>query len=1023
MGEKSINISLCAFTALLLIITTVGQALSQTALSSDSDNLDYSSLVRSGSVEVWQDDFHNVSKIDAGLSQHIVVNTTIGTVSMENTYPAWVDPSFSRMKQISVFNSGQETFHDYDINMTILYDTDMQVDFDDLRFTNGTGAQLPYYKLNTVNGVSCQVLVKIQTLSPGQSMIYMFYGNPSATNQSSFPSIFSWKDRTRPDTMVSFKAASEGAWDPDVIYGQNRFLVTWEERVGPEDINLPLPHYERTIPGVIHGRTYNSDGTNPNPTNNTDIDVSDPISTTYHAENPCNAFGAGNFFVVWEENPANQPLNRFKSDIKGALVTASGNVTLRFTICSTGTEYGQYDPQVAFDSMNNRFLVVWADARYGTSSYDIRGRLYNSLGYSIGPDFPIAYEINYQGNPWMCSDNEGHFFIVYEDGPNPSLGPFSLYAYRYDWQGNRLGSRITIAVGSDMVDYIFPAVSYNSKIQRYCVTWNDGDVSIDPLSRDSYNGNIWGKILGNTGGVIKNNYIIEPGTSFIRSTSVAYFDTMFFVAYDGTVLDYQDIYGRVIASSGTVMTNRQELSDGSSQNVDWNDIAEGAGRLFVTWEDERDLMSQYADVFQYVWRSSESLGSSNITYTVGSEKELLMQALLMSVPIKPEMFREWREFFSIKVIPSSCTIVFDILDQNATMVLKANVLNGQNISDINTSAVRLRGTFTRTSAHHTPVLDKWNISALVGKDIYAPSTTIMLSPEHPNGNNNWYITPVSANFTVVDVDTDPENITTYYNINGFGVQIYDPDFPPIISSERPNNYIEYWSYDSVNEELPHHRLEGIKIDTTAPMITLYTPSYIIPPGSATINGSGTEYTTGSGFDRVKIDVNEETIYETTFNGDVHVWFEWHFIADIGETYDIHVQLWDKAGNSIEERRTVLCPDHGMYDTGYIYWFNNPKIGPVRLLVSLGLSIAVSNNTLYVVLPGVISDAVSVKFVATQGFLKKEFIFWDTNLSDGCSANLLVPLGVYGIKAFAYDDANNQLAEYTIITKMLIFLVS
>jgi hypothetical protein len=284
------------------------------------------------------------------------------------------------------------------------------------------------------------------------------------------------------------------------------------------------------------------------------------------------------------------------------------------------------------------------------------------------------------------------------------------------------------------------------------------------------------------------------------------------------------------------------------------------------------------------------------------------------------------------------------------------------------------------------------------------------------------VTPVIATFTVVDVDSDPENITTYYDINGFGVEVYDPDSPPMISSERPNNYIEYWSNDSINEETPHHRVEGIKIDTTAPMITLYKPSSLIPEGRVLINGTATEYTSGSGIDRVKIQLNEDVIYDSVFNGESRIWFEWNFTADRGEIYDIHVEVWDKAGNNIQERKTVLCPDYGIYDTGYIYWFNNPKIGPVQILVTLGLSIAVSNDTLFVILPGVTSDAASVKFVATQTFLKKEFTFLDTNLSDGCSANLLVPFGIYKIKAYVYDESNTQLEEYTIITKMLILLL-
>lgn len=1020
MGENNVGKNLSILIMLMVTTATIGQVILQTNDATRAVNLPASGETRDGSVEVWQDDFLNTNKIDQGLSDHIIVNTSVGIVTMENTYPAWTNPAFTRMKPITISNSGQETFSPYDVALTIQYDSDMQTDFDDLRFTSSNGTQLPYYTYNKTVGVSSQALVKIPTLPPGQTTIYMFYGNPSATDQSSFTSIFSWMPRTSPDTMVSFKATTEGAWDPDVTYGANRFLVTWEERLGPEDIHLPLPNYHRTIPCVIHGRTYNADGDNPIPDNNTDIDVSNPGSTTYHAENPTNAFGDGKYFVVWEENPANEPLNRYEADIKGALVTATGTVSMRFTICSaTG---GQFEPQVTYDSLSNRFLVVWADARYGTSDYDIRGRLYYSTGYAVGADFPIAYETNYQGNPWLGSDNQGHFFIVFEDGVDPAVGPFNLYAYRYDSNGNRIGTRITIAVGSSSVDHIFPAVSYNPKIERYLITWNDGDVSVDPNIRDSYDGNIWGKLLSKTGTVVKDNYLIDPGTSYIRSDSVPYFDTMFFVSYDGTFSGTRDVYGRMISSNGTVMTTRQELSDGSSVNVDWNDLAVGPRGIFTTWEDERDQLSQYADVFQYVWRCAQQYGSSNITSTFGTEKQLVLQAHLMSIPIQPAEFREWREFFAVGIVPSGSTLVFDIMDQSGSIILESDVQNGENISDITNPVVRLRATYSRTSAQITPLLDKWNISALTGNDIYSPVTDIILDPAVPNGNNDWYISPITVTFEVTDADSDPENITTYYNFNGFGAQEYDPANPPVLSTNRADNYIEYWSNDSINEEFPHQRVEGLNIDTTQPMITLHQPPYIIPPGTTAINGSTTDYTSGSGIAQITININQETVSDTLYNGESPVGFDWTFTADLGETYDIYVEVWDRAGNKIEEQRTIVCPIYGIYETGCIYLFDNPKIGPLPLLVSLGLTIAVNYDMLFLQLPGVTSEAASVKFVATQVSMGNEYEFWDTNLSDGCSTDILVPFGRYAIQAYAYDSSNSLIAEYPVVTKMLIVLL-
>jgi hypothetical protein len=133
----------------LLLLATVGQGILQSK-EIQGGTVPIGGL-RSGSIEVWQDDFFNTSKIDQTLSSNIEINTTIGTVSMQNTYPAWIDPTYTRMKTIVVHNNGQETFHDYDVDLMVQYDSNMQPDFDDLRFTDPTGAQLPYYFFNIVN--------------------------------------------------------------------------------------------------------------------------------------------------------------------------------------------------------------------------------------------------------------------------------------------------------------------------------------------------------------------------------------------------------------------------------------------------------------------------------------------------------------------------------------------------------------------------------------------------------------------------------------------------------------------------------------------------------------------------------------------------------------------------------------------------------------------------------------------------------------------------------------------------------
>src|SRR5512135_2625126 len=141
MGEKKTKIGLSILTMQLLLLATLGQALSN---SQDIQaRIEPLGGLRSGSIEVWQDEFFNTSKIDQKLSNNIEINTTIGTISMQNTYPAWIDPTYTRMKPLVITNNGQETFHDYDVDLTVQYDSDMQSDFDDLRFADPIGAQLP----------------------------------------------------------------------------------------------------------------------------------------------------------------------------------------------------------------------------------------------------------------------------------------------------------------------------------------------------------------------------------------------------------------------------------------------------------------------------------------------------------------------------------------------------------------------------------------------------------------------------------------------------------------------------------------------------------------------------------------------------------------------------------------------------------------------------------------------------------------------------------------------------------------
>jgi hypothetical protein len=895
--------------------TRILQLLDKSNSKTENMNNNPPSSIQGGSSQIWGDDFLDESGIDIDKSYNYKVNKTQGKVFMKDTYAAWYNSAWKRMKPIDIYNRGSTTFSEYVVDMTVYYDSDMQTDFRDLRFTDEQGNDLYYWIGEKINGESANVLVRVPNVPPGHTTIYMFYGDSTATDQSNFDMIFNWDDRTNPDIMISYKNYLEGAWDPDVAYGSGRFLVAWEERMGPEDLPSDM---QRTIPCVIHGRTYNSDGGDPQPSGDADIDISDPAATDCHKENPSIAYGNGVFFVAWEENPANFA-NRYAINIGGALVTPAGTVTSRFIICdSSGI---QADPSVTYDSTSHRFFVVWEDARDSPNNYDVYGRIYNVNGQPVGQDFQIASGTNCQDEPWICSDDQGTFMVVYEDGYDPVVGPFGIFAQRFDSNGNKVGSTISIAAGSSTVDNIFPSVSYCLQTNRYFVAWNDGDISVNPNARSSFDGNIWGKILDQYGNSVTDNFVVQPGDQYIRTDVVPYLDTLFFVCYDGI----SDLWGKLISSDGKVQTNGHRLDDGSSQNVDWNNLAVGEGRIFAVWEDERDQASSYADTFGSVWHVYRSTGSSEVSYNFGDEKQIVTQAVVVTKQINAGALEKWEMFDALYSIPIG-NIQFDILNGAGTQVLLENINPGRDISSITANPIRLRATFTRTIPRDTPSLDKWSVS-WIGSDYDPPWTEYEIIPEQPDGDNSWYT--VSVEFTLHPHDdvSLPEEIITYYKINDGSQQIYNFNNRPRISAEQSNNKIEFWSVDAAkNEEIPHKVVSGIKIDRTKPTAIIQTPQWgTVPKGDVKVSGTVYESVLGSGINQVeiwfqggKIPENEITLSPSKD------YFEWHFTAQSTKTYtmsplgyqnnigvlasqyEIEVRAYDNAGNMGNAYVTVRC---------------------------------------------------------------------------------------------------------------------
>ena len=220
----------------LLLLTSAAQAVVQINKSETKEDYNQENnppvLTLNDEPYVWEDKFDNAQKIDMQNSNNYIVEG--GEVKMFGTFPMWTDASFTRMQELIV--DSQVSDSDCAIKVTVEYDSDMRSDYGDVRFKfQDDDYWLDFWieeKNPEPNPLYAIFWLKLATLPAGESKLYMFYGNPSVNDESD-DTIFTWGEITEEDLRISWTLQTEGAWDPDAAYGENKFIVVWEEGAGP----------------------------------------------------------------------------------------------------------------------------------------------------------------------------------------------------------------------------------------------------------------------------------------------------------------------------------------------------------------------------------------------------------------------------------------------------------------------------------------------------------------------------------------------------------------------------------------------------------------------------------------------------------------------------------------------------------------------------------------------------------------------------------------------------------------------
>ena len=1016
MKDRNINknfIKLVVFSLFIILITTSATS-SVVNIHKNNDRLfpPYTPLLGENYYE-WIDEFNNEQNIDITKSWGYVVED--GHAKMKNTYDVWDDPDWTRMVPITVKNSG-DTLSNYAINFEVEYDSDMDSDYEDLRFKHEDApTNFLKYWIESYNTSSASIWVKVPTLKTGTNNMYLFYGNSKVNSESSFGDTFTdWDLQWANDEQITYHSDNEGAWDPDVCYGDGNFLVAWEE--GPafwvpysygykQEIRASIYVPDDDDPVVFDKRIFN-DG-----------------YTYYRNENPSIAFnGDDKWLVTWENyEPKNLPPHNPSAttmDIKGRTVKKSGSDLSLGTVYDICDEDNcQADSKVVYDSKNDRFMVIWEDARSGMTDYDLYARFVNAdTGQPSGNYITICDESNSQCEPWAAFDSiNEQYFIVWEEGLNPQTGPFKIMGGIFDEDLTEIDT-FTVAQPSDPdnVDYNFPCVSFDEDTELYLVTWNDGDIS-----DGDWRGNIWGKIYDSSGDVEVDQFQIKDG-NFVRTDIVPYLSKAFLVSFDNGA----KIYGRLVSSEGDIIGSDIGISGYTNADADWANMDTDGSNIFVAWEDFRiNYPPPYDDQYPDGFGNSIHLNipdGSDITITFGQEKELILSAQITSDPIAPANLESWHDF----QVEFENTITFDILDGDANEILIEDASNGEDLGQIDPEehpSICLQAHFSRNDPSYTPSIDWWKIR-YVGRDDEPPKTSVDWI-DGVMGKNEWYISEsVTMWLKAVDYpeDTGSGVNRTYYTIDGGSQEIYNEESGIYISSYEPDWtgvwLVNFWSVDkkgNVEDKTKPENYRTIKIDSRPPEIEITSPEEeeeVKVPFWVYADASD-----NAGLEKVEFDIEPfgkrpglpfvDTV--PPYKWECNEWplvrgRDGYNLQPLSANVQIRAHAFDVSGQEWIHQVFV----------NILNWNSRPRVIVIpnfKLIIeNLKLGLAF-DKTLNIDISG-IEEADSVEFVATKIFSRQKTTILDNDFSDGISASFDIPTGFYKIMMTSYKDGEELTSE-------------
>jgi len=255
----------------------------------------------------------------------------------------WYNASWAYREQVVISNPNATAYTDYPVKIVVPYDSAMNSNFSDLRFTDSTGTTtIPFFIEKTVASASSTVWVNVPSLpASGSATVYMYFGNATSTDGSSGSGTFPFYE--------SFESGSLSGYSGDASLFQagGSFAYAGSDGLYPSAGNTG----SKTTNGLYRTSALTSQGETIRYFQYVDANPGSGLGN----DEPCALFGVGgsgnNYAVCLEEYPSGAPYIALAKNV-------TNNVTSGTLIASTSVTYATGWYQVSIDWLTNNNINV-----------------------------------------------------------------------------------------------------------------------------------------------------------------------------------------------------------------------------------------------------------------------------------------------------------------------------------------------------------------------------------------------------------------------------------------------------------------------------------------------------------------------------------------------------------------------------------------------------------------------------------------------------------------------------------------